>query len=246
LRRNLTYSGFTNFIRRTRINVYTVIKNFGFPPPKHSRSLLLRSSVFKHFTRNFGFLNQKSGFRTETSGFRTEILGFLSEISDFRTETSNFSNPNFGFSNQNFGLSNQNFGLSNRHFVFPTRNFMFLKTEVSCFVRFVFCPTKLWVLIQKNYEISNSYEISNEVPVEQKPDKLSKFRAKVNNCVHSNSFSPETSKKFLFPLNRNFIRNFLQKISEFTPEVSVGRFENTKFRVGNPKLRDEILKFWKF
>jgi hypothetical protein len=33
------------------------------------------------------------------------------------------------------------------------------------------------------------------------------------------------------------------KIPEFIPEVSVGRFENTKFWVENPKLRAGILKF---
>jgi hypothetical protein len=56
-----------------------------------------------------------------------------------------------------------------------------------------------------------------------------------------------------FPLNWSFVRNFVFfGTSEFSvarnpgiqPEVSVGRFENTKFRVENPKLRDEILKFW--
>jgi hypothetical protein len=69
---------------------------------------------------------------------------------------------------------------------------VFLKNGVSCFetkvVRFgkiFFCRTETsgvdsGIFCDRNFGISNPYEVS----VERKPEKFSKFRAKMNYCVH--------------------------------------------------------------
>jgi hypothetical protein len=63
------------------IDIYTVIKFFGFLLPKHSGRKLLRK--FRVQKRNFGVLNRNFGF----------------------------SDQNFGFLNRNFRFSNRNFGI---------------------------------------------------------------------------------------------------------------------------------------
>jgi hypothetical protein len=87
-----------------------------------------------------------------------------------------FSYRNFGFSNQNFGFLNQNFGFSYPKLrVYENRSFVFLKQSCS------FC--KEFFSSYRNFKISNPYKVSNEVSVERKAEKFTKFRAKINYCV---------------------------------------------------------------
>jgi hypothetical protein len=72
---------------------------------------------------------------------------------------------------------------------------VFLKTKVSCFLtkvvhfaKIFYCPTKTsgvdsGIFCNRKFGISNRYEVSIEVSVERKPEKFSKFRAKMNCCV---------------------------------------------------------------
>jgi hypothetical protein len=64
----------------------------------------------------------------------------------------------------------------NRSFVFFVLQRIFFRlTETSGVDSGIFCD--------RNLGISNPYEVSNEVTVERKPEKFSKFQAKINYCV---------------------------------------------------------------
>jgi hypothetical protein len=70
---------------------------------------------------------------------------------------------------------------------FENRSFVFLNQSCSVCKDF-FCPTETSVVVfgifcDRNFGISNPYEVSNEVSVERKPEKFSKFQAKMNYCV---------------------------------------------------------------
>jgi hypothetical protein len=96
---------------------------------------------------------ETSGFRTVTSGFWTETSSFWTETSGFPIQTSSFRTETSGFWKPKFRVFKPNFG------IFCDRNFG----------------------ISNPYEVSN--EISNEVSVKRKPQKFSKFRAKMNYCA---------------------------------------------------------------
>jgi hypothetical protein len=94
-----------------------------------------------------------------------------------------------------------------------------LKIEVSCLqtkvVRFdiFLCPTETLVgdsgiFNDRNFSISNPYEVSNEVLVERKPEKFSKFWAKINYCVHLNFYLPHRNMESIgfVPKNLFFCR----------------------------------------
>jgi hypothetical protein len=80
---------------------------------------------------------------------------------------------------------------------------VFLKNGVSCFEtkKLFFVLPKLCALIPGFFgtEISEyPYEVSKEVSVERKPEKFSKFQAKINYCVFFSS-------RLVFWLNGNLI-----------------------------------------
>jgi hypothetical protein len=118
------------------------------------KTTFTKYSSSKVLPETSGFQTETSGFRTETTGFRTETSGFRTETSGFSTETSCFWKPKFRvFEPKLFVL--QRFFLSHRNFVCWFRDFL------------------------RNFGISNPYEVS----VERKPEKFSKFQAKMNYCV---------------------------------------------------------------
>jgi hypothetical protein len=84
-----------------------------------------------------------------------------------------------GFSFQNFRISSRSFGFSTRNFVFSNR-----PTETSGVDSGIFC-----------YRNFRSAEVSNEVSIERKPEKFSKFQAKMNYCVGLTNPSCKRNKK---------------------------------------------------
>jgi hypothetical protein len=84
---------------------------------------------------------------------------------------------NFVFSTRNFGFSFQNFRISFRSLGFFTRNFVFSNrtNETSSVNSGIFC--------YRNFRSAKKHEVSNEVSVERKLEKFSKFQAKMNYCV---------------------------------------------------------------
>jgi hypothetical protein len=64
---------------------------------------------------------------------------------------------------------------------------MTVKPKLFVLQRF-FCPTEtsgidFGIFCDRKYGISNPYKVSNEVSIERKPEKFSKFQAKINYCV---------------------------------------------------------------
>jgi hypothetical protein len=85
------------------------------------------------------------------------------------------------------------------------------------------------IFCNRNFGISNPYEVYNEVSVERKLEKFSKFQAKINYCVRSVSwnlgwaiFSKFRAKMnccILYSINHNFfykVRPGLKKCFEVT------------------------------
>jgi hypothetical protein len=132
---------------------YTVIQNFGFPLPKHFGNNSYGDFELKKITRNFGFIN-----------------------------------GNFEFSYRNFGFFEPKLLVFQPKLrVFENRSFVFLNQSCS-FCKDFFCPTETsgvgsGIFCDRNFGILNPYEVSNEVSVERKPEKFSKFQAKMNNSV---------------------------------------------------------------
>jgi hypothetical protein len=68
--------------------------------------------------------------------------------------------------------------------VLENRSFVFLNLSCSICKDF-FCPTETLgvdsgIFCDRNFGISNPYEVSNKVSDERKPEKFSKFQAKMN------------------------------------------------------------------
>jgi hypothetical protein len=106
-------------------------------------------------------------------------------------------------STRNFGFSFKNFRISSRSFVFSNRT-----TETSGVNSGSFC--------YRNFRSAKKHEVSNEVSVEGKPEKFSKFQAKKKNCVIQN---------FEFSLHKQSV---LKNLQEF-PIIQL------KFRVKSTK-----------
>jgi hypothetical protein len=161
---------------KAKIRSYTVIQNFGFPLPKHSRRQLLRKFRVQKFYPTSGFWTDTSGFRTETSGFRPETSGF-------QTET-------LGFFNRNFGCWFRDFLRA------KIRNFKSIQSFLRSFgwaeiekILEVSDENKLLCMIfmfHRQFALNNSPQ--RQFTIEQLP--AGQFTAK--NTIHSNLFSPET------------------------------------------------------
>jgi hypothetical protein len=93
----------------------------------------------------------------------------------------------FGFSFQNFGISYRSFGFSTRNFEFSNR-----PTKIS--------GVNFGILCYRNFRSAKKYEVSNEVSVERKPEKFTKFQAKMNYYVHVYVFLMFTEFGYPAPL----------------------------------------------
>jgi hypothetical protein len=135
--------------------------------------LLRKFSVACQYTviQNFWFPQPKRKFRVQKfypkhQVFEPELRDFEPKLQVLRTETSGFTNRNFGFSKRNFVFLNQSCSFCKDFFCL---------TETSGVNSGIFCDP--------NFGISNPYEVSNNVSVERKPEKFSKFQAKMNYSV---------------------------------------------------------------
>jgi hypothetical protein len=111
------------------------------------RQLLWKFRVQKFYPKLRVFVPKLRVFEPKLRVFRTEFSGFP-------TETSCFWKPKFRV----------------------------FKPKLFVLQRFFFCPTETsgvdaGIFSDRNFGISNPYEVSNEVLVERKPEKFSKFQA---------------------------------------------------------------------
>jgi hypothetical protein len=118
--------------------------------------------------------------------------------------------------------------------LFVFQRTFFRSTETSGVDSGIFCDRNFW--------ISNPYEVSNEVSVERKPEKFSKFRAQINYC-ESCSFC----KDFLLSC-RNFgcwFRDFLQPKVRIIKSIRSFRYESKNRYEGSVSSRSPgILSFF--
>jgi hypothetical protein len=149
---------------------YSVIENFGFPLAKHFGRQLLSSSKK---------LPETSGFPTETLVFESKLRVFEPKLQVYKPKLQVFESTLF--------ISHPKFC------VFKNRSFVFSNQSCS-FCKDFFCPNETsgdvdsGIFCNRNFRISNPYEVFNEVLIERKTAKFSKIRAKMNYCVGCNFF----------------------------------------------------------
>jgi hypothetical protein len=85
----------------------------------------------------------------------------------------------------------------------------FRPTEASGVDSGIFCD--------RNFGIPNPYEVYNEVLVEWKPEKFSKFRAKINYCIMTFSYFEEFKKVFLGNMEVWYMVHDIFRMNENSP-----------------------------
>jgi hypothetical protein len=135
----------------------------------------------------------------------------------------------------NIGFSNRNFGFSNRIFGFWSKVVCFANKFFSSYRNF---GCWFWNFYDWNFGISNPYKVFDEVSVERKPEKFSKFPAKMQNeqlCFKTGSYGLKT-------------RSFGFKTRYFGLKNPKFRFENLKLPFKTPsfgsKPRSFVYNLW--